>query len=325
MKKALITGIAGQDGSYLAELLLSKGYEVYGVDREQVIVGGNNTLKNIANIYDKISLAGNSLSDADSVKELIGLIRPDECYHLAGSTFVEYSPQEEFSVLRNNITGVHYLLAAIKEISPLCRFFFAGSSEMFGTVEHSPQNEDTPFNPRSIYGISKAAGYHLIKYYRDYHGLFACSGILYNHESTRRGKDFVTKKIVSTAVKIKLGMEKILTLGNMDAARDWGYALDYVNAMHLMLQKENPEDYVLASGELHTVKELVEIVFSHLSLDPHKCVKTDPELFRPLEKIPLVGNPAKAEKNFKWHRTKSFREMIIEMIEYEIALFTYPK
>ncbi|MFH0976570.1 MAG: GDP-mannose 4,6-dehydratase [Spirochaetota bacterium] len=321
MKKALITGIAGQDGSYLAELLLSKGYAVYGIDQQSVIDGGEKYLKNINPIINKIDLSVDSLQSIFSVSKIIKTVAPDECYHLAASTFVGYAFKEEFAVLNNNINSTHFLLSSVKEHAPLCRFFFAASSELFGNAAHSPQNEHTPFNPRSIYGISKLTGYNLVKYYREQHGLFACSGILYNHESPRRGNNFVTKKVVSKAVKIKLGIEDELLLGNMDAKRDWGYAPDYVNAMHLMLQTEKPDDYVIASGEVHSINELTEIVFSHLGLDYKNYVKTDPALLRPAEELLLCGNSVKAMKNLNWRRTKSFKEIIIEMIDSEMKLY----
>jgi GDPmannose 4,6-dehydratase len=321
MKKALITGIAGQDGSYLAEFLLSKGYEVHGIDREVVINGIPQPMKNIQHIADEIQIHIDSLDNIASVNSLIKKIMPDECYHLAASTFVSFSFEDEFSVLNNNINSTHYLLSSIKEHSPSCRFFFAASSEMFGNAANSPQDENTPYNPRSVYGISKLAGYHLVDYYRSQHGIFACSGILYNHESPRRGYNFVTKKIISTAVKIKRGIEDKLLLGNLDAYRDWGYAPDYVNAMRLMLQADKPCDYVIATGELHSVKELLETAFTYLGLDYTRYIKIDENLVRPSETIQLCGNPDRAEKELMWKRTKSFKEIIKEMIDFEMELY----
>lgn len=296
-KKALITGIAGQDGSYLAELLLSKGYEVHGIVRRIAIEDTEHKLKNLSGIHDKIFLHVASLDNVLSLIKTIKELVPDECYHLAASSFVSYSFEDEISILNNNVDSTHYLLAAIREFSPKCRIYFAGSSEMFGNADHSPQDESTPFNPRSIYGISKVAGYHLLKNYREQYGLFGCAGLLYNHESPRRGYEFVTRKIVSSAVKIKLGLENALTLGNLDAFRDWGYAPDYVNAMWHMLQDNSPDDYVVATGETHSVREFVETAFSYLDLDYKKFVKIDPKLYRPSEKIQLCGNPSKSSVN----------------------------
>ena len=273
-KVALITGIAGQDGSYLAEFLLSKGYEVHGIVRRIAIEDAEHKLKNISHLLDKITLHTASLDNVLSLIKTVRDVSPDECYHLAASSFVSYSFEDEISILNNNVNSTHYLLAAIKEFSPQCRVYFAGTSEMFGTVTHSPQNEKTPFNPRSIYGISKVASYHLVKNYRELYELFACTGILYNHESPRRGYEFVTRKIVSAAVKIKLGLQEELILGNLDSCRDWGYAPDFVKVMWLMLQAATPDDYVVATGETHSVREFVETAFSCLDLDYEKICQS---------------------------------------------------
>ncbi len=320
-KKALITGIAGQDGSYLAELLLSKGYEVHGIVRRIAIEDTEHKLKNISHLLDKIELHVASLDNVLSLIKTVKDVVPDECYHLAASSFVSYSFEDEISILNNNVDSTHYLLAALKEFAPQCRIYFAGTSEMFGNVSQSPQDENTPFNPRSIYGISKVASYYLVKNYREQYRMFACTGILYNHESPRRGYEYVTRKIVSSAVKIKLGLQDALTLGNMDAYRDWGYAPDYVNAMWLILQADVPEDYVVATGETHSVRNFVEIAFSCLDLDYQKYVKIDPKLFRPTEKVRLCGNPAKIIERLKWTRTKSFKDIVTEMIERERLLY----
>lgn len=322
MKRALITGIAGQDGSYLAELLLSEGYEVHGIVRRIAIEDTEHKLKNLTHILDRIHLHVASLDNVLSMIKIIKDLVPDECYHLAASSFVSYSFEDEISILNNNVNNTHYLLAAIREFAPACRVYFAGTSEMFGTVIHSPQNEATPFNPRSIYGISKMASYHLLKNYREQYGLFASSGILYNHESPRRGYEFVTRKIVSSAVKIKLGLQQKLTLGNLDASRDWGYAPDYVRAMWLMLQAEAPDDYVVASGETHTVREFVEAAFALLNLDYREFVVVDPQFFRPAEKIELCGDPGKIEKKLGWTRSKSFLEIIGLMVKSEMHLYS---
>jgi GDPmannose 4,6-dehydratase len=319
--RVLITGIAGQDGSYLAELLLAKGYEVHGVVRRTSIEDTEHKLKNLSSVLDRVHLHVASLDNVLSLVRIIRRIMPDECYHLAASSFVSYSFEDEISILGNNVNSTHYLLASIKEFAPSCRFYFAGSSEMFGNAGTSPQDENTPFNPRSIYGISKAAGFQLVKNYRVQYGVFACSGILYNHESKRRGYEFVTRKIVSSAARIKLGLQDSVTLGNLDAHRDWGYAPDYVNAMWFMLQADEPDDYVIASGNTHTVREFAEMAFSCLDLDFNKFVKISPELFRPTEKIVLCGNPSKAMLKLKWRPTKSLKEIIREMVDGEMQLY----
>ena len=321
MKKALITGIAGQDGSYLAELLLAEGYEVHGIVRRIAIEDTEHKLKNLRHILDRLHLHVASLDNVLSMIKVIKDLAPDECYHLASSSFVSYSFEDEISILNNNVNSTHYLLAAIREFAPRCRVYFAGTSEMFGNVAASPQDEETPFNPRSVYGISKVAGFHLVKNYRQQYGLFACSGILYNHESPRRGYEFVTRKIVSSAVKIKLGLQESVSLGNLDAFRDWGYAPDYVRAMWLMLQADRPDDYVVASGETHSVREFVAAVFSGLGLDYEKYVKVDPSFFRPAEYVQLCGNPAKAVERLQWRRTKSFQGIVEEMVAGEMGLY----
>jgi len=320
--KALITGIAGQDGSYLAELLLAKDYEVHGIVRRTAIEDTEHQLKNIRHLLPRITLHVASLDNVLSLIKTIRDIGPDECYHLAASSFVSYSFEDELSILSNNVNSTHYLLAAIREFAPRCRFYFAGSSEMFGAVTNAPQDENTPFNPRSIYGISKVASYHLVKNYRQQYGLFACTGILYNHESPRRGYEFVTRKIVASAVKIKLGLATGLNLGNIDAYRDWGYAPDYVLAMWLMLQAKAPDDYVVATGETHSVREFVELTFTALGLDYQKYITIDPQLFRPTEAVQLCGNPTKAVQKLGWSRTVTLREIITMMVESEMNFAT---
>lgn len=320
-KKALITGLAGQDGSYLAELLLAKGYEVHGIVRRTAIEDTAHKLKNIGHLVDRIHLHVASLDNVLSIIKTVKDVVPDECYHLAASSFVSYSFEDEISILNNNVNSTHYLLASLKEFAPHCRFYFAGTSEMFGNVVGSPQDEETPFNPRSIYGISKVSGYHLVKNYRQQYGMFACTGILYNHESPRRGYEFVTRKIVSSAVRIKLGLQETLTLGNLDAYRDWGYAPDYVNAMWLMLQADAPDDFVVASGETHSVREFVKTAFTYLGLDYQRYVTVDPKFFRPAEKVQLCGNPAKISNHLNWARTKNLGEIIREMVDCEMQLY----
>jgi GDPmannose 4,6-dehydratase len=319
-RKALITGIAGQDGSYLAELLLSKGYEVHGIVRRIAIEDSAHKLKNLVHLHHRLKLHVASLDNVLSLIKTVREVMPEECYHLAASSFVSYSFEDEMSILNNNINATHYLLAALKEFVPHCRFYYAGTSEMFGTVEQSPQDERTPFNPRSIYGVSKVAGYHLVKNYRSQYGMFACSGILYNHESPRRGYEFVTRKIISSAVKIKLGLLDSVALGNLDARRDWGYAPDYVQAMWLMLQTDTPEDFVVATGETHAVREFVETAFNCLGLDYRQYVKTDPQFFRPTELVDLCGNAGKITTQLGWQRTKNLPEIIAEMVESEMAI-----
>ncbi|MCM0084044.1 GDP-mannose 4,6-dehydratase [Geomonas sp. Red32] len=321
-KKALITGLAGQDGSYLAELLLAKGYEVHGIVRRAAIEDTTHKLRNIGHLVDKIHLHVASLDNVLSLIKTVKDVVPDECYHLAAASFVSYSFEDEISILNNNVNSTHYLLAALKEFAPTCRFYFAGTSEMFGNVTSDPQDENTPFNPRSIYGISKVSGYHLVKNYRSQYGMFACTGILYNHESPRRGYEFVTRKIVSSAVRIKLGLQDSLSLGNLDAYRDWGYAPDYVNAMWLMLQAEEPEDYVVATGETHSVREFVEAAFSAVGLDYTGLVNVDPKFFRPAEKIQLCGNPSRIRERLGWETTTDLKGIIAEMVERELELYS---
>ncbi len=325
MRKALITGIAGQDGSYLAELLLAKGYEVHGIVRRIAFEDTEHKLKNLKGVLDRLHLHASSLDNVLSLIKTIKEVVPDECYHLAASSFVSYSFEDEISIINNNVNSTHYLLAALREFAPSCRFYIAGSSEMFGVVSHSPQDEDTPFNPRSIYGISKVAGHHLVRHYRRQYGMHACSGILYNHESPRRGYEFVTRKIASSAARIKLGLQENLSLGNLDAYRDWGYAPDYVNAMWLMLQADAPDDYVVASGETHSVREFVDTAFSHVGLDYEKYVRVDQQFYRPAEQVRLCGNPAKAVERLNWRRSKSFGEIVIEMVENELKVWVGKK
>src|SRR2546430_2560558 len=258
-RRALISGITGQDGSYLAEWLLAKGYEVHGVVRRVAIEDPEHRLTRLDAIRAQIKLHAASLESYASIHQVVAAVEPDECYHLAAQSFVSYSFDDEFSTLNANINGTHYLLAAVKNIVPRCRFYFAGSSEMFGKADEVPQTERTRFHPRSTYGISKVAGYELTRNYREAYGLHASSGILYNHESPRRGFEFVTRKITSHAAKIKLGLGHELRLGNLDSKRDWGHAKDYVQAMWLMLQEPKPDDYVVATGETHSVGEFCDL------------------------------------------------------------------
>ena len=318
-KRALITGITGQDGSYLAEFLLEKGYEVHGLVRRVAIEDSEHRLWRIRHILDKIILHPASMESYASIFNVIDKIKPDECYHLAAQSFVSYSFEDEFSTINTNINGTHYVLSAIKEKAPHCKFYFAGSSEMFGLVKETPQNENTPFHPRSPYGISKVAGFDLTRNYREAYNLFACSGILFNHESPRRGYEFVTRKISNAVAKIKLGLSKELKLGNLEAKRDWGFAGDYVKAMWLMLQQDQPDDYVIATGETHSVKEFVELAFSQVGLDYRDYLASDERFFRPAEVHQLKGDYSKGKKVLGWEPTVSFKELVQMMVEADLG------
>ena len=320
LKKALITGIAGQDGSFLAELLLSKGYEVHGVVRRGALEDSKNRLENIKSIVDKLHLHVGAIENHLSVYKIIAQVLPDECYHLASSSFVSYNFEDEASLLENNFLATHALMASIKELAPSCRVYFAGSSEMFGDARVSPQNELTPFNPRSVYGISKLAAFHLARNYREHHQLFVSAGILYNHESTRRGYQFVTRKITHTIAKIHLGLADRIELGNIKAKRDWGYAPDYVKAMHLMLQHEKPDDYVIATGVLHTVEEFLQKAFDVVGLDYRTFLKINEAYLRPDEAIPLCGDTSKAKSELDWRPSKNLNDFIEEMVLNDIEL-----
>jgi GDPmannose 4,6-dehydratase len=256
-----------------------------------------------------------------SIYKIVAQVKPDECYHLASSSFVSYNFEDESSLVANNFTATHALLAGIKELAPECRVYFAGSSEMFGDARASPQNELTPFNPRSIYGISKLAAFHLARNYREHHKLFVAAGILYNHESPRRGFQFVTRKITSTVAKIYLGLADRLELGNIDAMRDWGYSPDYVLAMHSMLQQDSPGDFVIATGELHSVRDFLGKAFSVVGLDYKAYTHINPSHFRPGEVVPLCGDASKARRELAWKPTRSFEEIVKEMVSADIAHF----
>jgi GDPmannose 4,6-dehydratase len=323
-KKALITGITGQDGSYLAEFLLEKGYEVHGLVRRVAIEDPEHRMSRIHHLIDQLCLHAASLESLSSIFKLFSKVQPDECYHLAAQSFVSYSFEDEFSTMNININGTHHVLAAIKDIVPTCKFYFAGTSEMFGNASAIPQNENTPFQPRSCYGISKLAGYHLTRNYREAYGIHASSGILYNHESPRRGYEFVTRKITSHVAKIKHGLAKQLKLGNLDAKRDWGYAKDYVPAMWLMLQQSEPDDYVVASGQSHSVKEFLEIAFSYVELNYEDHVVVDPQLVRPAEIYMLLGNAEKAKKVLGWAPSYSLETLVHEMVDSDIAALNSP-
>lgn len=322
MKKALITGITGQDGSYLAELLLGQGYEVHGIVRRVAIEDPEHRLWRIRHILDGLVLHSGSLESFASVFNVVDQVRPDEIYHLAAQSFVSYSFEDEFSTIGTNVNGTHYMLAAMKERVPRCKFYFAASSEMFGNATETPQNENTSFHPRSAYGISKVAGFHLTTNYRQAYDLYAVSGICFNHESPRRGFEFVTRKVTNAVAKIKLGLAKELVLGNLDAKRDWGYAGDYVRAMWLMLQQKDPDDYVIATGESHSVAELVETAFHCVGLDWREHLSIDRKLYRPAEIYELKGDFTKASDGLGWHPSVTFKELVEMMVKSEIESLT---
>jgi len=314
-KRALITGITGQDGSYLAELLLAKGYEVHGIVRRVALEDPENRLKRLEAIRQNLRLHAASLESYASLHQVIDKCKPEECYHLAAQSFVSYSFDDEFSTLQTNINGTHYLLAAIKNLVPGCRFYFAGSSEMFGKAEEAPQNERTRFHPRSTYGISKVAGFDLTRNYREAYGMHACNGILFNHESPRRGFEFVTRKITSAVARILTGKATELPLGNLEAKRDWGHAREYVEAMWLMLQQPEPDDYVVATGETHSVRDFAELAFGSVGLDYRKYVTIDRDLYRPSEVNVLLGDASKAHRVLGWKHKAGFTDLVLEMVE----------
>ncbi len=314
-RRALITGITGQDGSYLAELLVSKGYDVHGIVRRVALEDPEHRLARLASVRDRITLHAASLESYASIYGAVAAIVPHECYHLAAQSFVSYSFDDEFSTLNANINGTHFLLASVKHVAPHCRFYFAGSSEMFGKVEEVPQNERTRFHPRSSYGISKVCGFELTRNYREAYDMHASSGILFNHESPRRGFEFVTRKITSGIAQIVAGKKKQLTLGNLDAKRDWGHAREYVQAMWLMLQQPDPDDYVAATGETHSVREFAEAAFACVGLDYKEYVVCDSQLYRPAEVDVLVGDAAKAKAALGWQARISFHDLVREMVE----------
>ena len=318
-KVALITGITGQDGSYLAELLLSKGYDVHGIVRRVALEDENHRLWRIRKILNDVTLHPGSLESYASLFNIILKIKPDEVYHLAAQSYVGYSFEDEFSTLNININGTHYLLSAVKEFAPSkIKFYFAASSEMFGKAKESPQNENTPFSPRSSYGISKVTGYYLTKNYRDAYKLHASSGILFNHESPRRGFEFVTRKITYAVARIKKGLQKKLKLGNLKAKRDWGHAKDYVEAMWMILQQKNPDDFVIGTGKEHTVEDFANKAFSHVGLNYRDHVILDKKLIRPAEVDSLLANFDKAKKILKWKPKISFDDLVVNMVEHDL-------
>jgi GDPmannose 4,6-dehydratase len=319
-RRALITGITGQDGSYLAEWLLELGYEVHGVVRHVALADPSGRMARIAGVVDRLHLHGGSLESYASLFHVIQEVQPDELYHLAAQSFVSYSFEDPFSTFRSNIDGTHFVLEAVRQAAPKCRVYFAGSSEMFGLVTESPQTERTPLHPRSPYGISKVTGFHLSQNYREAYGMFVVTGILFNHESPRRGMEFVTRKITSTVAKIKRGLCTELPLGNLEARRDWGYAKDYVQAMHQMLQQPTPDDFVIATGETHTVREFCERAFSLVGLDYRQYVVEKPELRRPAEVQLLLGDASHANAVLGWAPTVRFPQLVKLMVDADLAL-----
>jgi GDPmannose 4,6-dehydratase len=319
-KRALITGITGQDGSYLAEYLHSLGYEVHGLVRRVALEQPRHRMRRLLPIIDRIHIHAANLDSYPSIFHVLMKHEFSECYHLAAQSFVAESFADGFSTMGTNINGTHYMLAGLREVQPRCKFYFAGSSEMFGGVLQTPQTENTPLHPRSPYGISKVAGFHLTMNYREAYGMFGCSGILFNHESPRRGYEFVTRKITYGVACIKLGLATDLRLGNLEAKRDWGHARDYVRAMHSMLQQPEPDDYVVATGETHSVREFCERAFAEVGLDYRDFVKRDEAVYRPAEVDLLIGDASKARRQLGWQPVTNFASLIAEMVKSDLEL-----
>jgi GDPmannose 4,6-dehydratase len=317
-RRALITGITGQDGSYLADLLLEKGYEVHGMVRRS----STETFERIEHIRERITLHMGDLLDQRSLVDVMRTCEPAEIYNLAAMSFVAASWVQPVLTAEFSGVGVTRILEAMREAAPGARFYQASSSEMFGKVRQVPQNEQTPFYPRSPYGVAKVYGHFITVNYRESYDLFACSGLLFNHEAPRRGLEFVTRKVTHGAASIKLGLQDKLLLGNLDAERDWGYAKDYVEAMWLMLQQDEPEDYVIATGKAHSVRDLVEVAFGHVGLDSKQYVGTDPKYFRPAEVDHLVGDYSKAREKLGWEPRTSFEELVRLMVDADLELLS---
>jgi GDPmannose 4,6-dehydratase len=315
MPKALITGVTGQDGSYLAEFLLEKGYEVVGMVRRT----SHHSYERIDHLLDRIEIVAADLLDQHSLTVVLQDKRPDEVYNLAAQSFVPTSWSQPVLTGEFTALGVTRILEAIRLVHPKARFYQASSSEMFGKVTETPQRETTPFYPRSPYGVAKVYGHWITVNYRESYDLFAVSGILFNHESPRRGIEFVTRKVTDGVARIKLGLAKELHLGNLDARRDWGYAGDYVEAMWLMLQQSTPKDYVVGMGETHSVRELTEIAFRHVGLDYRQHVVSDPRYYRPAEVEQLLADPSKAHRELRWRPKVSFEQLVIMMVDADLA------
>jgi GDPmannose 4,6-dehydratase len=316
MKKSLITGITGQDGSYLAEFLLEKGYEVYGMVRRSSTIN----YERISHIQDRLKLVQGDLLDQNSLNEALRISEPDEVYNLGAQSFVPTSWNQPVLTGEFTALGVTRMLEAVRTVNPKIRFYQASSSEMFGKIQETPQNEKTPFYPRSPYGVAKVYGHLITVNYRESYDMFCCSGILFNHESPRRGLEFVSRKVTNAVGKIKLRLQTKLIMGNLDARRDWGFAGDYVEAMWLMLQQEEPDDYVVATGISHSVKELLQVAFDHAGLDWEEYVVSDPKLLRPAEVDHLLGDPRKAKAKLGWRPKVSFEELIRKMVDHDVQL-----
>jgi GDPmannose 4,6-dehydratase len=323
-KAALITGVTGQDGSYLAEYLLSQGYEVHGLVRRVALQDPPQRFGRIRHLLDRLHLHPVGLECYASVLQAVGRAAFDECYHLAAQSFVPESFADGFATMNINVQGTHYLLEAVRSLQPKCKVYFAGSSEMFGTVREVPQREETPFHPRSPYAVSKVAGFHLARLYHEAYGLFCAGGILFNHESPRRGREFVTRKVTSAVARISRGQQAELRLGNLEARRDWGHAADYVRAMHLMLQQDEPDDYVVATGEAHSVRELCAVAFHAVGLDYRDYVRTDDGLFRPADVPLLLGDATKARRCLGWEPRYTFMELVREMVQADLTVLEGP-
>ncbi len=323
-KRALITGITGQDGSYLAEHLLGLGYEVHGLVRRVALEQPEQHLSRLKGVLDRIQTHPANLDSYPSIFHVFSRQQFDECYHLAAQSFVAESFADGFSTMATNINGTHYVLAALRELQPQCKLYFAGSSEMFGKARETPQRESTPFHPRSPYGISKCAGFQLTVNYREAYGMFCCNGILFNHESPRRGLEFVTRKITNGVARIKQGLASELRLGNLDAKRDWGHAKDYVRAMHLMLQQPDADDYVIATGQAHSVRGVCELAFSEVGLDYRDYVRIDASVYRPAEVDLLIGDSSKARKVLGWEPRVDFPGLIKEMVHADLEALGAP-
>ena len=322
--RALITGITGQDGSYLAEFLLRKGYEVYGMVRQAAIENPEHRLIRLRDTLDRIRLYVASLENLASVYNMVESARPHECYHLAAHGHAGYSFDDEFSTLNTNVNGTHNLLSALHKFAPGCRFYFAGSSEMFGRAQESPQNEATPFQPHSLYGISKVAGYYLTRNYREANRIHACTGILFSHESPRRGQESITRKITSGIAAILAGKIDRLRLDNVKIKRDWGDAREYVEAMWMMLQRPVPDDYVVSSGESHSVLQFAKIAFQHAGLDWRKHVEIESGYGRAADSYPLLGDYTKARQTLGWTPRTRFADLVAEMVDADCAAVRIP-